>query len=158
VKFEEQEIRNTHRRLVTGNVNEKSVVQNDERLFAYAFATVSGYGHTLFWVNPAAPDLKKELKFDRYPDSVVLGTRRYQSSLCDLPGLADHFEKEDPAMHKTNTVDYAVVFEGEIWLELDDGNTVHLEHQVARNTPRLKGPRSCKRSHHHVCSNSMDPT
>jgi quercetin dioxygenase-like cupin family protein len=24
-------------------------------------------------------------------------------------------------------VDYAVVFEGEMWLELDDGKTVHLE-------------------------------
>ena len=30
-------------------------------------------------------------------------------------------------MHKTNTVDYAVVYEGEIWLELDDGKAVHLE-------------------------------
>jgi len=30
-------------------------------------------------------------------------------------------------MHKTNTVDYAVVFEGEMWLELDDGKTLHLE-------------------------------
>ena len=40
---------------------------------------------------------------------------------------ADYFEKGDPAMHKTNTVDYAVVFEGEIWLELDDGKTIHLK-------------------------------
>jgi hypothetical protein len=27
-------------------------------------------------------------------------------------------------MHQTNTVDYAVVYEGEIWLELDDAETV----------------------------------
>jgi hypothetical protein len=39
-----------------------------------------------------------------------------KESLSRLPGLADHFEKEDPGMHKTNKVDYAVVFEGEIWL------------------------------------------
>jgi mannose-6-phosphate isomerase-like protein (cupin superfamily) len=44
-----------------------------------------------------------------------------------MRGLADHFEKEDPAMHKTNTVDYAVVYEGEIWLELDDGEILHLK-------------------------------
>src|ERR1700688_941341 len=25
-----------------------------------------------------------------------------------------------------------------------------LEHQVTRNTPRLNGPRACKRSHHHA--------
>ena len=29
-------------------------------------------------------------------------------------------------MHKTNTVDYAVVYYGEIWLELDDDETLHL--------------------------------
>ena len=30
-------------------------------------------------------------------------------------------------MHKTNTVDYAVVYEGEIWLELDDAEILHLK-------------------------------
>jgi mannose-6-phosphate isomerase-like protein (cupin superfamily) len=144
-------MRNNHRRVVTGNVNGKSVVQSDERLPAYAFETVRGYEHTLFWVNPVTPDLNKEQKFDLYPDSVVPGPggtslhlvtfppssvfsdpsfdgeAARKESLSRLPGLADHFENEDPAMHKTNTVDYAIVFEGEMWLELDDGNTVHLE-------------------------------
>jgi hypothetical protein len=50
-----------------------------------------------------------------------------KESLGRLPGLADHFEKEDPAMHRINTVDYAVVFDGEMWLELDGGNIVHLK-------------------------------
>jgi len=30
-------------------------------------------------------------------------------------------------MHKTNTVDYAIVFDGEMWLELDDAKTIHLK-------------------------------
>jgi quercetin dioxygenase-like cupin family protein len=30
------------------------------------------------------------------------------------------------AMHATPTVDYAVVLEGEIWLEVDDHQTVHV--------------------------------
>jgi quercetin dioxygenase-like cupin family protein len=30
-------------------------------------------------------------------------------------------------MHKTNTVDYAVVYDGGIWLELDDRETLHLK-------------------------------
>jgi quercetin dioxygenase-like cupin family protein len=30
-------------------------------------------------------------------------------------------------MHTTPTIDYGIVLEGEIWLELDDGHTVHLE-------------------------------
>jgi mannose-6-phosphate isomerase-like protein (cupin superfamily) len=88
---------------------------------------------------------------DRYPDSVVPGPggtslhivtfppssvfkdpsfdgkAAQKEALGRLRGLADHFEEQDRAMHKTNTVDYSVVFEGEIWLELDEGKTVHLK-------------------------------
>jgi hypothetical protein len=42
------------------------------------------------------------------------------------PGLVDHFEPDNPGMHTTPTVDYGIVLDGEIWLELDDGKTVHL--------------------------------
>ncbi len=139
-----------YRRVVTGNVKGKSVVQSDESLLAYEFNSVPGYEHTLIWVNPATPDLSKEQKFDRYPDSVVPGPggtslhfvtfppdsvfadpsfdahAAQKEALVRLRGLADHFEKEDPGMHKTNTVDYSVVYDGEIWLELDDGETLHL--------------------------------
>jgi mannose-6-phosphate isomerase-like protein (cupin superfamily) len=140
----------TYRRIVTGNVNGKAVVQSDESLMAYEFKTVPGYEHTLVWLNPAIPDLSTEQKFDRYPDSVVPGPggtslhfvtfppgsvfadpsfdgkAAQEEALVRLRGLADHFEKEDPGMHKTNTVDYAVVYDGEMWLELDDGETLHL--------------------------------
>jgi mannose-6-phosphate isomerase-like protein (cupin superfamily) len=141
----------TYRRIVTGNVNGKSVVQTDETLPAYEFKTVPGYEHTLIWVNAATPDLSKEQRFDSYPDSLVPGpggtslhfvtfppgavfadpsfdgeAARNEASVR-LKGLADHFEKEDPAMHKTNTVDYSMVYDGEIWMELDDGETVHLK-------------------------------
>ena len=139
-----------YRRVVTGNVKGKSVVQSDEPLPAYEFDSVPGYEHTLIWVNPATPDLSKEQKFDRYPDSVVPGPggtslhfvtfppdsvfadpsfdahAAQKEALVRLRGLANHFEKEDPGMHKTNTVDYSVVYDGEIWLELDDGETLHL--------------------------------
>jgi len=140
----------TYRRIVTGNVNGKSVAQSDEPLLAYEFKTVPGYEHTLIWVNAAIPDLSKEQRFDSYPDSVVPGPggtslhfvtfppgsafanpsfdgeAARNEALVRLRGLADHFERKDPAMHKTNTVDYAVVYDGEIWLELDDGEILHL--------------------------------
>ena len=139
------------RRVVTGNVSGKSVVQSDEPLPAYEFKTVPGYEHTLVWVNPTTPDLREEQRLDRYPESVVPGPggtsfhfvtfppssvfadpsfdgeAARKEALIRLRGLADHFEKEDPAMHKTNTVDYSVVYDGEIWLELDDAKTVHLK-------------------------------
>ena len=63
----------TYRRIVTGNVKGKAIVQSDEPLPAYEFMTVPGYEHTLIWVNPTTPDLSKEQRFDRYPDSVVPG-------------------------------------------------------------------------------------
>ena len=143
--------RSAYRRIVTGTVNGKSVVRTDEPLPAYEFKTVPGYRHTLVWVNPAIPDLSKEQRFDGYPDSVVPGPggtslhfvtlppgsvfadpsfdaqAAQDEALVRLPGLADHFETEDPAMHKTNTVDYSIVYDGEIWMELDDGETVHLK-------------------------------
>jgi mannose-6-phosphate isomerase-like protein (cupin superfamily) len=140
-----------YRRIVTGNVNGKSVVQSDEQMQAYEFKSVPNYEHTLVWVNPTTPDLREEQRFDRYPESVVPGPggtslhfvtfppssvfadpsfdgeAARREALIRLRGLADHFEKEDPAMHKTNTVDFAVVYDGEIWLELDDAETVHLK-------------------------------
>ena len=140
----------SYRRVVTENVNGKAVIQRDESLPAYEFKTVPGYEHTLIWVNATTPDLSNEQRFDRYPDSVVPGPggtslhfvtfppgsvftdpsfdgeAARSEALIRLRGLADHFEKEDPAMHKTNTVDYAVVYEGEIWLELDSNETLHL--------------------------------
>jgi hypothetical protein len=141
----------TYRRVVTENANGKAVVQSDERLLAYEFKSVPGYEHTLLWVNPTTPDLRAEQKFASYPDSVVPGpggtslhfvtfppgsvfadpsydgVAARDEALIRLRGLADHFEKEDPGMHRTNTVDYAVVYEGEIWLELDDARTIHLK-------------------------------
>src|ERR1700686_5433084 len=142
---------NTYRRVVTENVNGKSVVQSDGPMPAYEFRTVPGYEHTLIWVNPVTPDLSKEQRLDRYPDSVVPGPggtslhfvtfppssvfadpsfdgeAARDEALIRLRGLADHFEIEDPAMHKTNTVDYSVVYDGEIWLELYDAKTIPLK-------------------------------
>jgi quercetin dioxygenase-like cupin family protein len=42
------------------------------------------------------------------------------------PGIVDRFEPDCPGMHTTDTVDFGVVLEGEIWLELDHHETVHL--------------------------------
>jgi mannose-6-phosphate isomerase-like protein (cupin superfamily) len=43
-----------------------------------------------------------------------------------IPGMADHFERDTPGMHTSDSVDYGVVIRGEIILELDDGKTVRL--------------------------------
>jgi mannose-6-phosphate isomerase-like protein (cupin superfamily) len=38
-----------------------------------------------------------------------------------LPGLGELFEADAPGFHRSDTIDYGVVLEGEITLELDDG-------------------------------------
>ena len=38
-----------------------------------------------------------------------------------LPGLIERFEPDNPGMHATDSIDYGIVLDGEIWLELDHG-------------------------------------
>lgn len=38
-----------------------------------------------------------------------------------MPGFAETFETDNPGMHRTPTIDYGIILEGEITLELDDG-------------------------------------
>jgi mannose-6-phosphate isomerase-like protein (cupin superfamily) len=139
------------RRIVTANIDGKSVVREDEVVRAYDFKSVPGYQHALMWVNPVTPDLSREQRMGDYPESIVPGPggtslhfvtfppqpvfsdpsfdgkAAQQEALTRLRGLADHFEETDPAMHRTQTVDYSVVWEGEMWLELDDDVTIRLQ-------------------------------
>lgn len=43
-----------------------------------------------------------------------------------LPGLMEKFEPDNPGMHTTDTVDYGICLEGELHLELDNGEEVRL--------------------------------
>jgi hypothetical protein len=61
-----------------------------------------------------------------------------------LPGLASYMEPDAPGMHTTDTIDFEVVLEGEVWLELDDGVEVHLH---AGDTVVQNGTRHAWRNH-----------
>ena len=50
-----------------------------------------------------------------------------EEMLAKLPGLGDAMELENPGMHTTDTVDYDIIISGELSLELDDGQEVHLK-------------------------------
>jgi quercetin dioxygenase-like cupin family protein len=43
-----------------------------------------------------------------------------------LPGMVAAFEPEHPGMHTTDSIDYGLCVEGEMYLELDGGKEVHL--------------------------------
>jgi hypothetical protein len=65
------------------------------------------------------------------PDSVMADAdfdfaAAWPEHFAEVPGIAERFESDAPGMHRTDTLDYAVVLSGEIWLELDDGLSRHL--------------------------------
>jgi hypothetical protein len=49
-----------------------------------------------------------------------------QEYLTRLPGLAEKFEPDGSGMHATTSIDYAILLKGELWLEVDDGESVKL--------------------------------
>jgi hypothetical protein len=54
----------------------------------------------------------------------------FESALKEMsdkvPGMGDVFDRAAPGMHTSDTIDYGVVVRGEMTLELDDGQKVHL--------------------------------
>lgn len=60
------------------------------------------------------------------PDSVVadphFDAERANAEFAEYaPDIAEASDPAEPGMHRTPSVDYGVVLDGEIWLELDDG-------------------------------------
>lgn len=59
------------------------------------------------------------------PDTVMAAPtdpqRAVEELIEHLPGLIDLFEVDDPGMHRSPAIDYGLLLEGELWLELDDG-------------------------------------
>ena len=55
-----------------------------------------------------------------------------------LPGLVGYMDPDDPGMHTTDTIDFEVVLEGTVILELDDGAevTLHPGDTVVQNGTR----------------------
>jgi hypothetical protein len=158
-----------HRRVVTGHRNGKAVVLSDQRREPYKFKTVAGFEHTYMWSTNGGlesdPDqVERELPKSALPpakgsllhivtfppassatSSTSDPSQVAQEYLTRLPGLADTFERDGSQMHVTQTVDYAILLDGELWLELDDGETLHLDagdivvQQATRHGWRNKG-------------------
>ena len=99
---------------------------------------VPGPGGTSFMVITFPPDA---VMMSPSFDPAAAGAEFVEAT----PGIAHAMEMDNPGMHTTPTVDYGIVLSGEVWLELDDGATVHLkQHDVvvqngARHAWRNKG-------------------
>lgn len=138
------------RRIVTGHKGGKSAILRDTGLSPYAFQNIPGFEQTYVWAtdgteegDPARVDAEMLMSAlpapggslvqivtfpprSRRSDSTADRAAIAQEYQARLPGLADTFEHDGSEMHVTPTTDYALLLDGELFLELDDGETVHL--------------------------------
>lgn len=140
------------RRIVTGLVDGKSGILSDgPSPNFHQYVGIPGFSSAVLWSTPSNASTKQPEKEPAPPsvqvlpapgetclmvvtfppDAVFAGPQfkpalAYEEQKVHIPGLVDTFEAADPAMHRTVSIDYDVVLEGEIWLELDDGVTAHL--------------------------------
>lgn len=134
------------RRIVTGfDAAGRSVIISDGAApRTHDFVHLPGFSNTVVWSTPAsgaaaAPHEDRTLALPsvlpgpggtslfvvRFPpeasmaniDPVAAGREEKEA----LPGLAELFDPARPGFHATPTIDQAIVLEGELWLELDDG-------------------------------------
>ena len=140
------------RRIVTAiDPDGKAVIQSDD-LLQQVFQSRPGFSLTSLWSTDEVPKIgvgevadpipalkslhpptggTRLLVFTLPPDAsmltpgfdpVAFGAEFAQKA----PGFIEAFEPDAPGMHTTDTVDYGVLLDGEIWLELDDQREVKL--------------------------------
>jgi hypothetical protein len=139
------------RRVVTGHdASGKAVVVSDEPApRTHDFTHVPGMSTTMFWATAAGgaasaddptPHIVSQVPgpdgtcfvIVRFPPDAVMQAPGFDPAAADAehrlasPGIAEHFEPDSPGMHVTPTVDYSIILDGEIWLELDDGALTRL--------------------------------
>ena len=121
------------------------------------FTTVPGFAAALLWATDASDSVGAGAVGDRtgeagfvpesggtrlmmvtFPPDAVMMRADFDGAAFGaefgrlVPGLAETFEPDHPGMHTTDSIDYDIVLEGEITLELDDGAQVLLRrHEVA---------------------------
>ncbi len=130
------------RRVVTGHRDGRAVVLFDSAAPNQKLRQASGLVSTLLWVTDEAPaDISgkadraaREIGVSPPPNGSIFrvvdfppesGTRSREAVLKEM-GVADHGGARHAAMHRTRSVDYAIVIEGAIDMLLDDSE-VHLE-------------------------------
>jgi len=132
------------RRVVTGQLNGQSIVISDDELSATHVASVPGLKFVEMWTTPPVPShpsaviptksggelpIPGATQFQILtlpPDSVFsapnfdpIAAAKEQMML--FPGVARCHDPEIPGMHATPSVDYVIVLQGSVSLELDNG-------------------------------------
>jgi mannose-6-phosphate isomerase-like protein (cupin superfamily) len=80
------------------------------------FPPTSGFRFLIFTMGPETTELPADIDLNAALEELNI----------KLPGLVDFNEPDAPGMHTTDTIDFDYVIQGEVWLELDGGEEVHL--------------------------------
>jgi mannose-6-phosphate isomerase-like protein (cupin superfamily) len=129
------------RRIVTGHRDGKAVVLFDSAAPNQKLRQASGLVSTLVWVTDETPaDISgsadrslREIGVPPPPNGTIFrvvdfppeGGARSRDAILKEMGVSDHGGARHAAMHRTKSIDYAIVIEGEIDMLLDDSE-VHL--------------------------------
>jgi len=130
------------RRVVTGHRDGKAVVLYDSAAPNQKLRQASGLVSTLVWATDETPaDISgsadraaREIGVPPPPGGSIFrvvdfppekAPRSREAILAEM-GVGDHGGARHPGMHRTRSVDYAIVLEGEIDMLLDEGE-VHLQ-------------------------------
>ena len=141
------------RRVVTGKdeTGRSVFLSDDVAPLAHDFEHLPGHGFVRVWrTEPGgvldakadepqtltgpllpAPDGTSFFLVSVSPDSVALSPTFDPVAVGGefatyTPDLAATFEPDAPGMHTTDTADYVIVLDGEVWLEVDDGAETRL--------------------------------
>lgn len=113
---------------------------------AHLYQHTPGAGLTIVWAtppNPTVPNAGRDitqtldsllppigaasLLFVQFPPDAVTADPNFDSVAAAEefvrlnPGIAERMEADSPGMHTTDTIDFVIVLEGEVWATLDDG-------------------------------------
>lgn len=123
------------RRVVTGNEDGKSEFTDERALTPGSFASRPGSEFFEVWGtadagDPGQTDRAEPLPFFPAPGGTRFVIFRFPPEAAGTQAVTDvgfsHVFEEGSRMHRTDTIDYGICLDGEIWLELDDGAEVHV--------------------------------
>jgi mannose-6-phosphate isomerase-like protein (cupin superfamily) len=87
------------------------------------FPPLGGYRFVIFTVPPEAEAAAAQARVG--PEGAAKAMAEMERRIGT--GLFAALEPDHPGMHTTDTIDFEVILSGEVWLELDDGEEVHLK-------------------------------
>ena len=117
------------RRIVTGHDQHgKAIVASDERLSATPTAARPGISRLELWSADKMPiDNSEGAAAEAQKKGFVVRHNYVGSGQGTVVRITEFAPGSTPFMHRTETLDYAILLRGECDLELDDGNRVSLK-------------------------------